>query len=242
MNNARNPYRLDCQHLRCMGTITDDPSLRERRFVFSGRHDAGRKLGAFIRSRLALADPVVLAIPAGGVPVGVEVALALGAPFSLAIVRKVQVPGNTEAGFGAVTWDGRVLINERLRAALRLSQAEVDGAVAATRTNVRERIARFTAGRPFPGLANKFVILTDDGLASGFTMLAAIESIRAMHPARIVVAVPTASASSAALVARQADELVCLNIRSSGRFAVAEAYQRWYDLDDREVMSELARV
>jgi predicted phosphoribosyltransferase len=225
-----------------MGTITDDPSLREKRFVFSGRHDAGRKLCTLIRSRPALADPVVLAIPAGGVPVGVEVALALGAPFSLAIVRKVQVPGNTEAGFGAVTWDGRVLINERLRAALGLSQVQVDAAIAATRNNVRERIARYTAGRPFPPLAGKSVILTDDGLASGFTMLAALESIRAMHPARIVVAVPTASASSAELVARQADELVCLNIRSSARFAVAEAYQQWYDLDDREVMSELARV
>ncbi len=225
-----------------MGTITDDPSLRERRFVFSDRHDAGRKLCALIRSRPALADPVVLAIPAGGVPVGVEVALALGAPFSLAIVRKVQVPGNTEAGFGAVTWDGRVLINERLRASLGLSQAEVDVAVAATRRNVQERIARYTTGRPFPTLAGKSAVLTDDGLASGFTMLAAIGSIRALHPARIVVAVPTASASSAELVARQADELVCANIRSSARFAVAEAYQRWYDLDDREVLAELARV
>jgi predicted phosphoribosyltransferase len=225
-----------------MGTITDDPSLRERRFVFSDRHDAGRKLGALIRSRPALAEPVVLAIPAGGVPVGVEVALALGAPFFLAIVRKVQIPGNTEAGFGAVTWDGRVLINERLLSALGLSKAEVDIAVAAARTNIRERVARYTGGKPFPNLTSGSVILTDDGLASGFTMLAALESIRAMHPARIVVAVPTASASSADLVARQADELVCLNIRSSGRFAVAEAYQRWYDLDDREVVSELARV
>jgi len=225
-----------------MGTITDDPSLREKRFVFSDRHDAGKKLGALIRSRPALVDPVVLAIPAGGVPVGVEVALALGAPFSLAVVRKVQVPGNTEAGFGAVTWDGRVLINGRLRAALGLSQVAVDAAVTAARRNVVERVARFTAGRPFPNLTNTSVIITDDGLASGFTMLAALESIRAMHPARIVVAVPTASASSAELVARQADELVCLNIRSSARFAVAEAYQRWYDLDDREVIAELARV
>jgi putative phosphoribosyl transferase len=225
-----------------MGTITDDPSLREKRFVFSDRHDAGKKLGALIRSRPALADPVVLAIPAGGVPVGVEVALALGAPFSLAVVRKVQVPGNTEAGFGAVTWDGRVLINGRLRAALGLSQVEVDAAVAATRRNVVERVARYTAGRPFPNLTNKSVIFTDDGLASGFTMLAALESVRSKRPARIVVAVPTASVSSADLVARQADELVCLNIRSSARFAVAEAYERWYDLDDREVMAELARV
>ncbi len=225
-----------------MGTITDDPSLREKKFVFSDRHDAGRRLGALLCSRPALTDPVVLAIPAGGVPVGIEIAIMLHAPFSPVIVRKVQVPGNTEAGFGAVTWDGRVLINEQLRAALFLSQEEVDTAVAATRRNVEERLARYSAGRPFPAVAGRTVVLADDGLASGFTMLAAVESIRPLRPARIVVAVPTASASSAELLARQCDELVCANIRSSGMFAVAEAYRQWYDLSDREVLAELARV
>jgi predicted phosphoribosyltransferase len=185
---------------------------------------------------------VVLAIPAGGVPVGKEVALALRAPFALAVVRKILIPGTTEAGFGAVTWDGQVLINERLRAALGLSQANVDTAIATTRKNVEERVARFSGKKPFPELAGKTAILTDDGLASGFTMLAAVRSIRLRNPAGIVVAVPTASASSAELVAGQADQLVCLNIRSGQRFAVAEAYQRWYDLDDREVLAELENM
>ena len=159
-----------------------------------------------IRSHLEYPDPVVVAIPAGGIPVGKGVALALGAPFESAVVRKIQIPGNTEAGFGAVTWDGKVLINERLREALGLSQAEVDAAVALTRKNVQERIARFTGGRPFPDLAGKTAILVDDGLASGFTMLAAIQSIRTSGPARIVVAVPTASASSAERVAAEVDQ------------------------------------
>jgi putative phosphoribosyl transferase len=223
-----------------MGGILDDPQFRERRFVFLDRHDAGKKLGVYIRAHLSYPDPLVVAIPAGGVPVGKEVALALGAPFELAVVRKIQIPGNTEAGFGAITWDGRVVINERLREALGLSPEEVDNAVALTRKNVNERIARFTAGRPFPDLAGKTTILVDDGLASGFTMLAALRSIRASAPARILVAVPTASASSAERVAAEVDQLVCLNIRSSQRFAVAEAYKHWYDLDDREVMKELA--
>jgi len=225
-----------------MGGILDDPRFRERRYVFSDRHDAGKKLGAYIRSHLTVHDPVVVAIPAGGIPVGKEVALALGAPFELAVVRKIQIPGNTEAGFGAITWDGQIVINEQLREALGLSHEEVDTAVALTRKNVHERIARFTAGRPFPDLAGKTTILVDDGLASGFTMLAAIRSVRASAPARIIVAVPTASASSAERVAAEVDQLVCLNIRSSQRFAVAEAYERWYDLDDREVMKELADV
>ncbi len=229
----------DFQH-PCMGGILDNPQLRERRFVFTDRQDAGKQLGMFIRSHLEYPDPVVAAIPAGGIPVGKGVALALGASLELAVVRKIQIPGNTEAGFGAVTWDGKVMINERLRAALGLSQAEVDSAVALTRKNVLERIARFTGGRPFPDLAGKTIILVDDGLASGFTMLAAVASVRTSGPAHIIVAVPTSSASSAERVAAEVDRLICLNIRSSLRFAVAEAYKHWYDLDDREVMKELA--
>jgi predicted phosphoribosyltransferase len=187
-----------------MGDISDDPRLRERTFVFFDRHDAGRQLGAFIKTFPAVRDPLVLAIPAGGVPIGKEVAVALGAPLSLAIVRKIRIPGSTESGFGAVTWDGQVLINERLRAALGLSAHQVDVAIAETRKNVSERIARFTGGRAVPAMAGKTVIITDDGLASGFTMLAAVKSIRSYRPARITVAVPTASASSAELVSRQA--------------------------------------
>jgi putative phosphoribosyl transferase len=225
-----------------MGEITDNPRLREQRFVFFDRHDAGKQLGACIKTLPALSNPLVLAIPAGGVPVGKEVAMALGAPLSLAIVRKIRIPGSTESGFGAVTWDGQVLINERLRDALGLSDADVDKAVARTRENVSARIARFSGGREVPAMEGKTVILTDDGIASGFTMLAAIQSVRQRNPARVVVAVPTASASSAALVSRHADTLACLNIRSGRTFAVADAYQRWYDLEDREVLEELAGV
>jgi putative phosphoribosyl transferase len=225
-----------------MGSIIDDPRLRDKRFVFSDRHDAGKKLGFFLTSRPLLQEPVVIAIPAGGVPVGVEIARILRAPLSLAIVRKIQVPGNTEAGFGAVTWDGHVLINEQLRNTLGLSQNEVDTAIAATRRNIRDRIARFATGRPFPDLTKKCVILTDDGLASGYTMLAAVTSIRTMNPQRVIVAIPTSSASSAERIAREVDEVICLNIRTGQRFAVAEAYRHWYDLDDREVIAELASV
>ena len=225
-----------------MGDITDNPRLRDQRYVFLDRHDAGRQLGALVKTLPAIRDPLVLAVPAGGVPVGRDVAAVLGAPLSLAVVRKIRIPGSTESGFGAVTWDGQVLINEPLRDALGLSAADVDEAVAETRENVSIRVARFTRGRPVPAMEGKTVILTDDGLASGFTMLAAIQSIRQRNPARVIVAVPTASASAAALVSRHADLLVCLNIRSGRTFAVADAYRKWYDLDDREVMEELAGV
>lgn len=225
-----------------MGNIIENSRLRDKNQVFTDRHDAGRQLGAFIKTLPGIRYPLVLAIPAGGVPIGKEVAVALGAPLSLAIVRKVRIPGSTEAGFGAVTWDGQVIINERLRASLGLSQHEVDQAIAETRENVSERIARFTGGKGVPALNGKTVILTDDGLASGFTMLAAVQSLRTHSPAGIIVAVPTASASSAELVSRSADQLICLNIRTTWRFAVADAYEQWYDLDDHEVLEELADI
>ncbi len=223
-----------------MGEIIDEPRIRDKNQVFSSRHDAGRKLGAFLKNVPGIRDPLVLAIPAGGVPVGKEVAIALGAPLSLAIVRKIRIPGSTEAGFGAVTWDGQVLINERLRASLGLSQYEVDKAVEETRMNVRERVAMFAGGKAVPEPKGKTAILVDDGLASGFTMLAAVQSLRTHNPAGIIVAVPTASASSAGMVSRVVDKLVCLNIRTTWRFAVADAYEQWYDLADREVLDELA--
>lgn len=221
-----------------MGEIIEDPLLRDQKFVFSGRHDAGQQLGALVATA-GLPGPLVLAIPAGGVPVGIEVAKKLNAPFSLAIVRKIRIPGTTESGFGAVTWDGDVLINEPLKEALELSDADVNEAIEQTKENVRDRIVSFTGGRPFPDIKGRTVILTDDGLASGYTMLAAIRAVRRHHPAAVVVAVPTASAAAAAAVARHADRLVCVNIRSGRSFAVADAYREWYDLDDREVMAEL---
>jgi putative phosphoribosyl transferase len=225
-----------------MGAIVDDPRLRERVGVFTDRHDAGRPLALFLRSHLEIRDPVVMAIPAGGVPVGAGIARLFRVPLELAIVRKIRIPGTTESGFGAVTWDGRVLFNDPLVSSLGLTEKEIERAVGETRANVKERIQRFTGSRPFPVLAGKSVILADDGLASGYTMLAAIGSIWEYRPARVIVAVPTASASSAALLARQADEVVCLNLRGGRRFAVAEAYERWYDLEDEEVLLELERA
>jgi predicted phosphoribosyltransferase len=225
-----------------MGEILDNPRLRELRFVFADRHDAGRQLGMFLKTKLDLVDPVVFAIPAGGVPVGREVARALSAELSLAIVRKIRIPGNTESGFGAVTWDGQVLINEELRAALGLSAHEVEHAVTKTKENVRERIDRFMEHMTFPSLEGKTAIVTDDGLASGFTMLAAIQSIRQKKPSRIIAAVPTASLSAAQRIAAYVDLVISLNIRSSRMFAVADAYEHWYDLDDYEVLRELGGI
>lgn len=224
-----------------MGEIREDPGLRDRLLPFADRSDAGRKLAPYV-SGLAPASTVICAIPAGGVPVGVEVALALRLRILLAVVRKIQIPWNPEAGFGAVTWDGRVHMNERLLAGLNLSKGEIADAIKKAQNNVRERIARFGAIASFPGLDGMSVILVDDGLASGYTMIAAVDAIRACDPAAVIVAVPTGSAGAVARVSEVADTLVCLNIRTGYSFAVADAYTHWHDLSDAEVLAQLQRV
>jgi putative phosphoribosyl transferase len=224
-----------------MGEIREDPRLRDRLVPFADRMDAGRKLATYL-SGPDPADTCVCAIPAGGVPVGVEIALALRLPFLLAVVRKIRIPGNPEAGFGAVTWDGRIHLNERLMTGLNLTKGEIAGAIAIAQANVRDRLKRFGVNASFPRLTGKSAILVDDGLASGYTMIAAVDAIRACNPASVVVAVPTGSAGAVTRVAEAADVLVCPNIRTGYSFAVADAYTHWHDLSDSEVLAELQRV
>ncbi|MBP1929540.1 putative phosphoribosyltransferase [Methanolinea mesophila] len=225
-----------------MPGIIEDTELRDRVYVFQDRQDAGSSLARFLKERLQFTTPVVCAIPAGGVPVGLEVARAFSAPLVPAVVRKLRIPWNPEAGFGAVTWDGRVLFNEKLMKSLRLTEAEIDAALEISRENVRERLHKFTRDAPFPSLRDREVILTDDGLASGYTMKAAVEAVREQGPSSVVVAVPTGSLSTAKWLAPFTDTLVCLNIRTSYSFAVADAYRRWHDLHDEEVVTLLLQA
>jgi predicted phosphoribosyltransferase len=222
--------------------IIEDRALRDRLAVFKDRTDAGRHLAATLSSMETLTEPVICAIPAGGVPPGLEVARALRAPLRMAVVRKVQVPWNPEAGFGAVTWDGRVFLNRALLAGLDLREAEVNAAIAKAKKNVADRLEKFSGGRQEPGLEGRAAILIDDGLATGYTMLAAVEAARAESPRKIIVAVPTGSLHAVNFIARKADLVVCSNIRTSPTFAVAQAYERWHDLSDQEVQELLIQA
>jgi predicted phosphoribosyltransferase len=222
--------------------IIEDRALRDRLAVFEDRTDAGRHLAATLSSMETLTEPVICAIPAGGVPPGLEVARALTAPLRMAVVRKVQVPWNPEAGFGAVTWDGRVFLNRALLAGLDLREAEVNAAIAKAKKNVADRLEKFSGGRQEPGLEGRAAILIDDGLATGYTMLAAVEAARAESPRKIIVAVPTGSLHAVNFIARKADLVVCSNIRTSPTFAVAQAYERWHDLSDQEVQELLIQA
>ena len=221
-----------------MGEIHEDIALRDRAPVFRDRDDAGGQLGRYLATFPGLEKTLACPIPAGGIPVGIAVARSLGCPVRPVIVRKIQIPWNTEAGFGAVTWDGRVFLNQDLVSRLHLTPDQVEAATAKALANVRERERRFNLrpGGTLPDPAGRSCILIDDGLASGYTMAAACQAIGLLHPRRILVAVPTGSLSAVRRVAELAEEVVCLNIRTGPSFAVADAYREWYDLTEEETI------
>lgn len=220
--------------------IIEESALREQVKVFRDRYQAGKLLAGKLQEYSHLENVIVLVIPAGGVPVGSIVAKELAVPMDVLIVKKAQIPWNTEAGFGAVTWDGEIVLNELLIEQLGLTEDEIDEAISKTKGNIEDRLKKFRENKPMPLLKGMTVILVDDGLASGFTMLAAVRSLRKSQSKKIVVAVPTASVGAIDLLRCEVDEIVCLNIRS-GSFAVAEAYENWYDLTDQEVQEILTQ-
>ena len=204
--------------------------------LFLDRTEAGKKLGRRLQE-LKLEHPVVLAIPAGGVPVGKEVANTLGTPLDLIIARKIQFPWTTEAGFGAVVADGTMHLGPD---AERLPRAAVEGQTRKAQREVEQRAQEFLQGRPPVELTGRTAILVDDGLASGSTMLAAVHSVKRRQPKQIVVAAPTASGAAVALLKPQVDQLIALYVHPAHLpFAVASSYQDWYDLSDEEVIAYL---
>ena len=218
--------------------------------IFENRYDAGRQLAAMLgeyKGKPASQSPggtvgrsvVVLAIPNGGVPVGMEVALALEADFDLVIARKIPLPLNTEAGFGAVADDGTVILNEDMVRRAGLTQQQIDAQVHQVRIEIRRRRLLYRQDRPPALVGGKTVIITDDGLASGFTMLATVKSMRSRKPKEIIVAVPVSSAAALEEVGKVADKVVTVATGSLPRFAVADFYRNWHDLSEDEVFRAL---
>jgi putative phosphoribosyl transferase len=221
-----------------MATLIENEELRNRNRVFADRSEAGLQLAEMLHDDV---DPgsLVLAIPSGGVPVGLALARILGLDFDLVLVRKVQIPWNAEAGFGAVNLDGDIILNERLLSLLNLSGDQVERQVKTTMATIEERSRKFRQDRQFPDIVDRAVILVDDGLASGYTMQAAIAYVRKRNPGAIKVAVPTGSADTVRMLLQEVDTLCCLNIRESYPYAVAAAYRDWHDLEDEDVLALL---
>jgi len=221
-----------------MGRIIINPELKERTFVFTDRVDAAEWLVPMLKDHAGRADEAaVLGIPAGGVPVALVLADRLGLPFDLIFVRKLHFPDNPESGFGAVSEHGVLVLNEQLAAYL--DAPTIARVVELEKQALRKRIKALRGPRAPLDLTGRAAIIADDGLASGFTMLVAIREARERGAEKVIVAVPTASAGAAELVAKEADEVVIANLRSGPRFAVAEAYTAWRDLSLAEVQALL---
>lgn len=224
-----------------MNKLIEEISLRNKVHVFEDREEAGSLLAQKL-IECKNSNAIVLAVPSGGVPVAKEIATALNLPLDLMMVRKMQIPYNPEAGFGAMNLDGEVILNEEMLNQLALSEEEIKEQEEKTKEVIKKRERIFRKGKLFPSLKDKVAILVDDGLASGYTMLAAIRFVKRRAPGKIVVAVPTASKSTVDFILPEVDELVCLNVRHGMFFAVADAYKNWYDLSDEEVLSIISTL
>jgi putative phosphoribosyl transferase len=219
-------------------TIIEDQNLRNKSWVFEDRDEAGAHLAEMLE-QFRGKDALVLAIPSGGVPVGLAVSSHIELPFDLLIIRKIPIPGNPEAGFGAISLEEDMFLNDSMVRMLGLSKEEIDELAKPVRKELLARNQLFRENRPLPKMKGRIVILVDDGLASGYTMITAARMVRRREPSQIVVAVPTASLSTAKLLAQEVDMIVCPNIRTGYSFAVADAYRDWYDLSREEVLGLL---
>ncbi len=218
---------------RVADSVRDVPELREKTRVFEDRAHAGRALGDLLAGACDAVETVLLAIPAGGVPVGAALADRLDLPLDAAVVSKITLPSNTEVGCGAVAWDGSVKLNRRMLDRVGLGGDALRKRIDATAEKVRRREAEFRRGREPLDLRGKQAVLVDDGLASGFTMRLAVEAAGKLQPDALGVAAPTAPLTTVMDLAGCVDRLWVANIRT-GRFAVADVYRTWYDVSERE--------
>jgi len=201
--------------------------------VFENRFDAGRQLAARL-SGYKNKPVIVLAIPNGGVPVGLQVALALNADLDLVVARKIPIPLRPEGGFGAVVDDGTVILNQDIYKTLNLSEQQLNYQVGQVRSAIKQRSILYRGSRPLSVVKDKVAIIIDDGLASGYTMRAAVESVRRRGPREVVVAVPAASAVAVKMLEKVADSVVTVATSYAPRFYISDYYQYWHSLSDEE--------
>jgi len=211
--------------------------------IFADRLEAGRQLGEELRLRGYGDEPaIVLAIPRGGVPVAHAVTQALGTPLEVIVPGKLRLPGEPEIAFGAIVPDGTLLLNLSQVESLDLEAEEIKRLAAETLSEMRRQMETYRGKRSPLNLEDRTVILVDDGLASGFTMLAAVRAVRHHAAARVVVAVPVGSFSAIDRLAPQVDDLVCLVERDDTGYAIAHAYTDWAELSDDQVCTFLRDI
>jgi len=214
----------------------------EKFYVFRDRFDAGAKLGDWLKE-MGVSVDLVFGIPAGGVPVAYMVAERVNAKLDVLVCRKVLIPWNREAGFGAVAPDGSYFIDWYFARLLRLSSREVEAAVEEQLVEVERRLAKYRCGQPYSGLNGLRVLVVDDGIAAGYTMRAAVQFLEKMGVNEVIVAAPTCHPETLPRIeSGRLTSIYCMNPRSTPVFAVADAYIEWSDLEDEDVIEVLRRA
>ena len=215
------------------------------RMIFEDRQEAGRKLAGKIKALVdrtpALSDPVVLALPRGGLPVAIEVARALRAPLDLLFARKIGAPCQPELAIGAVV-DGdapQLVANEDVQAKCGLSDDAMDQLAVEALDEIARRRKRYLRGRPRVSIAGRPVIIVDDGIATGATFRAALNGLKRQNPGPMVLAVPVASPMALQTLEAVVDYLVCIHAPDP-LFAIGAHYKRFRQLSDDEIAHSLA--
>lgn len=208
--------------------------------IFEDRAEAGRRLAKRLYE-FHNSDALILAIPRGGIPVAAAAAHRLGLEWNIIVARKLPIPSNPEAGFGAIAANGDAVLNKDILHGLFLSEARIREIEDEVRAEVIRRTELYSKAKPPPDVFNRCVIVLDDGLASGYTMLAAMKGLRARSASKIIAASPVASRSAAALVEQAADQCVFEIISPAVPFAVADFYLDWHDLTDDNILPILGK-
>lgn len=207
---------------------------------FKDREDAGRRLADEYGGPRE--DVVALGIARGGIPVAYPIARELGGVLDVVTARKLPIPWSPEMGFGAIAPDGSLVLNEEVTPQLRLSAEEVDGIAQKVLAEVRRREEVYRGGRSPADIAGRNVILVDDGLATGYTMIAAIEMVKKQQAAYVTVAVPVSPADTARRIEPMVDTLLVLHVAHTYSFAVASFYRDFHDMKDSEVLDIMEKA
>ena len=208
---------------------------------FSSRFEAGRLLATKLSRYRNHPEVLILALPRGGVPVAYEIAKELNILIDVFLVRKLGVPGNRELAMGAIASGGLGMLNEDVVRAFEVSEAEIQSATDTERMELEKRERLYRGTRPPLNLLNRTVILVDDGLATGATMLVAVQAVRQQYPARIVVAVPVAATETCEKIKTEVDEIVCETTVDT-LYAIGAWYENFTQLSDEEVSELLNRA
>ena len=205
---------------------------------FSDRREAGRQLAARLSHLAGRPNLIVLGLPRGGVPVALEVAKALSAPMDVFVVRKLGVPGHEELAMGAVASGGVRVVNAETVETLGISQRTIDAVTETEKWELERRERAYRHGKPFPEIENATVVLVDDGVATGSTMLAGLQALREHHPASLIAAAPVMSVSAKSALAEVADS--CVTIATPEPFyGVGAWYLDFSQTSDSEVLEAL---